>query len=284
MRAAAPLCVNPGSHAGIPAPPVSEPADNDAGFFRRALGVFAYSRRALELVWTTNRSLTLMLAVLTLFAGVLPAVIAWIGQLIVDAVVAAMSADRPDVPGVLRLGWPSKRWSWSRCAACQRGISACQSLLRAQLGQRVNVMILEKALTLAARALRGLRVLRQADAGAARGVEPAAQPGQAHLRAGAELRLARQLRRAAVRVLAAGRWCVLVLAGLPAFIAEAKFSGDAFRLFRWRSPETRMQIYLETVHRARRPRQGSEALRARPAACSSATARSSASSTARTAS
>jgi ATP-binding cassette subfamily B protein len=40
---------------------------------------------------------------------------------------------------------------------------------------------------------------------------------------------------------------VLLLAGLPAFVAEAKFSGDAFRLFRWRSPETRMQIYLETV-------------------------------------
>jgi ATP-binding cassette subfamily B protein len=30
-------------------------------------------------------------------------------------------------------------------------------------------------------------------------------------------------------------------------VAEAKFSGDAFRLFRWRSPETRMQMYLETV-------------------------------------
>jgi ATP-binding cassette, subfamily B, bacterial len=30
----------------------------------------------------------------------------------------------------------------------QRGISLAQSLLRAQLGQRVNVMILEKALTL----------------------------------------------------------------------------------------------------------------------------------------
>src|SRR3546814_6389801 len=40
---------------------------------------------------------------------------------------------------------------------------------------------------------------------------------------------------------------VLVLAGLPAFIAETRFSGDAFRLFRWRSPETRMQMYLETV-------------------------------------
>jgi hypothetical protein len=33
-------------------------------------------------------------------------------------------------------------------AATQRGLSTCQSLLRAQLGQRVNEMILEKALTL----------------------------------------------------------------------------------------------------------------------------------------
>ena len=40
---------------------------------------------------------------------------------------------------------------------------------------------------------------------------------------------------------------VLLLAGLPAFVAEAKFSGDAFRLFRWRSPETRLQTYLEMV-------------------------------------
>jgi ATP-binding cassette subfamily B protein len=30
-------------------------------------------------------------------------------------------------------------------------------------------------------------------------------------------------------------------------VAEAKFSGDAFRQFRWRSPETRKQIYLESV-------------------------------------
>jgi ATP-binding cassette subfamily B protein len=40
---------------------------------------------------------------------------------------------------------------------------------------------------------------------------------------------------------------VLVVAGLPSFIAETRFSGEAFTLFRWRSPDTRMQIYLETV-------------------------------------
>ena len=40
---------------------------------------------------------------------------------------------------------------------------------------------------------------------------------------------------------------LLVLAGLPAFVAETKFSGDAFRLFRMRAPESRLQLYLETV-------------------------------------
>ncbi len=44
-------------------------------------------------------------------------------------------------------------------------------------------------------------------------------------------------------------WAVVLLgaAGLPAFFAETKFSGEAFRLFRWRAPESRMQLYLESV-------------------------------------
>ncbi|WP_051038327.1 ABC transporter ATP-binding protein [Vreelandella jeotgali] len=44
-------------------------------------------------------------------------------------------------------------------------------------------------------------------------------------------------------------WALLVLVAgaLPVFISEARFSGEAFRLFRWRSPHSRMQMYLETV-------------------------------------
>ena len=34
---------------------------------------------------------------------------------------------------------------------------------------------------------------------------------------------------------------------MPAFVAETRFSDDAFRLFRWRAPETRKQTYLETL-------------------------------------
>ncbi|MFT4672557.1 MAG: ATP-binding cassette subfamily B protein, partial [Pseudohongiellaceae bacterium] len=40
---------------------------------------------------------------------------------------------------------------------------------------------------------------------------------------------------------------LLGLAGIPAFLVEAKFSGEAFRLQRRRSAERRMQIYLEMV-------------------------------------
>src|SRR5207253_8437747 len=40
---------------------------------------------------------------------------------------------------------------------------------------------------------------------------------------------------------------VLVAAAIPPFIAELKFSGDAFRLSRWRTPEYREQIYVEQV-------------------------------------
>ena len=56
--------------------------------------VFRYTRHALDLVWSTSRKLTVALALLTLVAGVLPAGIAYVGALIVDAVVAAMNAQQ----------------------------------------------------------------------------------------------------------------------------------------------------------------------------------------------
>ncbi|MFN2410181.1 MAG: hypothetical protein ABR539_07780, partial [Halomonas sp.] len=56
------------------------------------LSVFSYSRRALGLVWETSRWMMLGLALCTLVAGVLPALAAWVGQLIVDGVVSAMDA------------------------------------------------------------------------------------------------------------------------------------------------------------------------------------------------
>ena len=214
-------------------------------FLQRALGVFGYSHRAMTLVWTTSRFLTFTLAILTVIAGVLPAAIAYIGQLIVDGVVAAMSSDSPDTRRILWLV-VLEALVVTAVAASQRGLSASQSLLRALLGQRVNVMILEKALTLQLAHFEDSEFydkLTQARR------EASTRPLSLVNRTFGLVQNSISLTSYAVLLFAFSPWAVVILmgAGLPAFIAEAKFSGDAFKLFRWRSPDTRMQMYLETV-------------------------------------
>ena len=211
------------------------------GFF----GVFRYSRRALELVWSTNRALTLALALLTLIAGILPASVAYVGALIVDAVVAAIRAGGGVATRVAQLV-VLEGMLVAAIAAAQRGLSLCQSLLRAQLGQRVNVMILEKALTLE---LQHFEDSEFYDKLTRARREASTRPLSLVTRTFGLVQNGISLVSYGVLLARFSPWAVavLLLAGLPAFVAEAKFSGDAFRLFRWRSPETRMQIYLETV-------------------------------------
>ena len=219
--------------------------NSSVSFLSRALGIFGYSRRALELVWTTSRPLTITLALLTLSAGILPAVIAFIGKLIVDGVLEAAASPNPDTMGVLWLVI-AEAFVVIAVAASQRGISASQSLLRALLGQRVNVMILEKALTLELSHFEDSEFydkLTQARR------EASSRPLSLVIRTFGLVQNAISLASYSVLLFAFSPWAVAILiaAGLPSFFAEAKFSGDAFRLFRWRSPDTRMQMYVETV-------------------------------------
>ncbi|GAC1693210.1 MAG: ABC transporter ATP-binding protein [Steroidobacteraceae bacterium] len=219
-------------------------SDREGVTLRGFFGVFRYSRRALELVWTTNPGLTLALAALTIIAGVLPAGVAYIGALIVDAVVNAIRAasatgrvvDLVVIEGVLV----------ALIAAAQRGLSVCQSLLRAQLGQRVNVMILEKALTLDLQQFEDSEFYDKLTRARR---EASTRPLSLVTRTYGLVQNGISLASYGALLAHFSPWAVavLLLAGVPAFIAEAKFSGDAFRLFRWRSPETRMQLYLETV-------------------------------------
>lgn len=216
---------------------------------RRFFGVFRYSRRALELVWTTNRGLTIAFALLTLLAGVLPATVAFVGQLIVDGVVAAIaehSATGAAAYGNVLMFVGLEALIVAGIAGAQRGISVCQSLLRAQLGHRVNVMILDKALTLE---LTDFEDPELYDKLTRARREASSRPLSLVNRTFGLAQNGISLASYAFLLVQFSPWAVavLVLAGFPSFFAEAKFSGDAFRLFRWRSPETRKQIYLETV-------------------------------------
>lgn len=216
---------------------------------QRFLGVFRYTRRALELVWQTSRRLTFGLMLLTVIAGVLPAIAAYIGKLIVDAVVLAMQVHQQT--GLLEYQ-PLLNYVLLEAliltgiSAAQRATSAHQALLRALLGQKVNVMILEKAQTLSLAQFEDsefydklTRARREAS------IRPLALVNKTF----SLLQNAIALTSFAFLLVHFSPWALVLLfvGALPVFIAEAKFSGDAFQIFRRRSPETRTQMYLETV-------------------------------------
>ena len=228
--------------------PTDVPADapNSA---RRFFGVFRYSKRALELVWATSPKLALLLGFVTLLAGVLPSAVAWVGARIVDSVVAAGKVHAAG--GVADLK-PVILWVLVEAlmlviiTGAHRGITLCQSLFKAQLSHRVNVMILEKALTLE---LTHFEDSEFYDKLTRARREASSRPLSLVMRTSGLLQSAISIVSFSVLLAGFSPWAVAILiaCGLPAFFAETKFSGDAFRLFRWRAPETRMQTYLETA-------------------------------------
>ena len=203
----------------------------------------------MEIVWSTSATLTLVMAATTLVSGVLPAAIASIGGLFVDAVASAIQSTgdaaevaRSDVlfyvlveAGLVVI-----------MTGAQKLNTVCQSILRVLLGNKINVMILEKALTLE---LAHFEDAEYYDKLVRARREASSRPLSLVIKT---FDLARDV----VALLTIGLWLfqfspyavlLLGLAGIPAFLAEAKFSGEAFRIHRRRSAERRVQIYLEMV-------------------------------------
>ncbi|KTS78549.1 ABC transporter permease [Pseudomonas oryzihabitans] len=206
-------------------------------------------RRAASLVWSTSPALMVGLVLATLVAGLLPALAAWLGQRIVDAVVAAMQLHAEQGTAPL---WPVLKFVLAEAgvlaalAAAQRLLSVQQSLLRVRLGQTVNLLILEKAQTLS------LAQFEDADfydklVRARR--EASVRPLALVTKSLTLLQNLISLVSFAVLLVHFSPWALvlLVVGALPVFLAEARFSGDAFRLFSRRAPETRRQTYLETL-------------------------------------
>lgn len=212
----------------------------------RSLSIYQYCGKAIALVWRTNRTLTIALALLALVTGLLPAAIAYVGRLIVDGVIQAsqtgLGQDRWNALSYLGI----EALLVTAQTGGQRGIALCRSLLRMQLGQTVNVLILEKALTLdmahfedsdfydkMTRAQRGAstRPLNLVDS-----TFGIVQSTLSLISLGSLL-------------LHFSLWAVLILmiAAAPSFISETRFALKGFRLFNWRAPESREQNYLEML-------------------------------------
>ncbi|HEY3233749.1 MAG TPA: ABC transporter ATP-binding protein, partial [Polyangiaceae bacterium] len=213
---------------------------------RHFVGVFQYTRRAMALVWETSRSFTIMVAILNLIDGALPAAMAYVGKLIVDSVVRAArtgaAVDRKTALSyvLLEMGLVVV------LTGTQRGIAVAESLLRALLGHRVNELILEKALTLE---LTDFEDSEFYDRMTRARRDASTRPLSLVRRALGLVRNSVSLATQGALLLHFSLWAplVVVAASVPAFVAETRFSADAFRLFRWRAPESRKQMYLETV-------------------------------------
>ena len=216
---------------------------------RKVFAVFQYSRVAIEIVWSTSATLTVVMAITTIVTGVLPAAIASVGGLFVDAVSSifqqtgvSVEQARSDVlfyvfveVGLVIL-----------MTGAQRVNSVCQSIMRVLLGNKINVMILEKALTLELAHFEDAEYYDKLNRARR---EASSRPLSLVIKTFDLMRDLVQLITIGIWLFQFSPYAVLLLAGagVPAFIAEAKFSGEAFRLFRRRSAERRMQFYLELV-------------------------------------
>jgi len=214
------------------------------------LGKFAkvlrYTIPALKLVWRTSPYLALGCLVATLILGSLPGAIAYVSKLLVDAVVESV-----------RLGTQEARTEAFRLVGAEAALvllaafagklfAVWQSLLRELMGERVQELILNKALTLGLPDYEDSRTydrLVQARKGAT------SRPMSLASRF---FSLVQNLISLALYAFLLAQFSplavlILLLGGLPAFLVEAIFSRKSFQLFKRQSARSRRREYFLTV-------------------------------------
>ncbi|ADO75776.1 ABC transporter ATP-binding protein [Stigmatella aurantiaca] len=211
---------------------------NAGSLFRQLPGTF-------RLFWESSPRGAVVLGLLTLTAAVLPASIAWVGKLIVDGVVAGQGGGEAARHRVLELV-ALELGLMLVSVTVERGLALTRELLRVGLGNLLNERILQKALTLE------LRHFEDSDTydkmqNARR--EASTRPLSLVMEAFSIIRNLVTLSTYAVMLVTLSPWsvAVLVLASIPAFIAEARMAEEGFRLHSWRAPERRKLAYLEWI-------------------------------------
>ena len=199
----------------------------------------AHVRSTLGLVWRSSRGLTVAMAALTLVGAVVPLGVAYAGKRIVDAVVARS--------GAATLRWVLVELALvTALAVTQRGLGMVRNVLGLRLGVDINVTILEKALGLELTHFEDSefydKLTRARREASSRPIELVAQSF-------ALVQSVITLAGYAALLVRFSAWAALVLfvATVPATVAEMRFSGQAYKLRKWRSPEARRLMYLEYV-------------------------------------
>jgi ABC-type multidrug transport system fused ATPase/permease subunit len=198
------------------------------------------------LVWEADRRSAVAIALLTLGAALVPPAIAYVGKLIVDGVVEAARTGTAEARARVFTQVGLEFLLMAASTLIARGQGLLRELLRANLGNVVNLKILEKALSLELRHFEDAEVYDKMQ-NARR--EASARPLSLALQAFSILQNTLALAAYGVLLVRLSPWSVLVLlaASVPAFVAEARLAGESFRLNSWRAPEGRKLNYLEWI-------------------------------------
>ena len=226
-----------------PPPPAIRAPEVPLGTRLRAS--FVHSGRALGLVWRSAPAGVVALGVLTIVAALLPPFIAYVGKLIIDAVMSAHATGDAAAPRAVRLV-ALELGAVVALAGTERVLGLVRQVIGLRLGIDINVRILEKAQHLSLRHFEDAEFydkLTRARREASTRPLSLIQSNFQVVRNG--LTLAGYI---ALLVGFSG-WMALALlaATIPAFVTETRFSGAAFRLRNWRSPDARRLTYIEYV-------------------------------------
>ncbi len=202
--------------------------------------------RAFRLVWHSHPPSAALMAVWTLIGAALPAGQAWVGKLIVDAVVAAIR-DHVEAMAGLRAVAPLLAAEFVLLvgqAAVSQARSLTEHVLHSRLNLSINTRIIRKALELDLTHFENAEFYdklqnarREAD-----------WRGLQIVNGGFYLvqNILTLLSFAALLVRFSPLLAVILFAAtLPAFVAQSSYADLTFRVISWRAPEARKLAYLE---------------------------------------
>ncbi|MCW7493796.1 ABC transporter ATP-binding protein/permease [Leptospira sp. 2 VSF19] len=207
------------------------------------------SRIAFDLAYKSSPVLTALICILTLANGLFPSTLVWIGKLIIDSILQNQKTSS---------SWIDLLQSeavWLVYAeglftilyfGTQKLYNIAYTLLRIRLGQEVNERILSKAIRLELTQFEDSETYdKMTQARTEASSKPLSMVTRFFTIAQSSITIISFF--GLLIKLSPLASLILVIAAIPSFIAETKFSNHSFRLFRWKAKETREQVYLETL-------------------------------------
>jgi len=228
---------------------MSTPGDPDESVtspvpgFSEAIG---HAWRTLGLTWSASRGLTILIAGLTVFVALLPALALYLSKLVMDGVVTAMDSASPADRDLALIWVAAEAATLAVLLAARRLLTFYKTRLHAELGFAVTSLILGKSTALSLAQVEDAAIQQQFLLARQ---YAASRPYNLVNRLFDAAQQGLTLASVATLLASFSPWLFLlvVAGGLPLFLGNLRFAGTAYRFYTGRSPQMRERSYLESL-------------------------------------